>query len=71
MSCTITIRSVSTQDVKIAQRALETVGFETMREGDAVDAYWVELSVPKKFSHGECVVSLGIDEQKRDVTIIW
>src|SRR3990167_478081 len=52
----IEIRSVSTQDVKIAQRALETVGFMTVKEGDCVEAYWVELSVPEKFAHGECKV---------------
>lgn len=56
----IVIRSVSTVDVKIAQRALEKIGFKTVTEGDAIDAYWVRLSVPEnsEFSHGECTVML-------------
>ncbi len=49
----IQIRSVSTQDVKIVQRALETIGFKTMREGDCAEAYWVNMTVPEKFAHRE------------------
>ena len=67
----IEIRSVSTQDVKIAQRALETIGFKTVKEGDCVEAYWVELKVPKKFAHGECTVTLGIEESAREVDLKW
>ena len=67
----IEIRSVSTQDVKIAQRALETIGFKTVKEGDCVEAYWVELTVPKKFAHGECTVILGVEEFAREVDIKW
>lgn len=68
----ITIRSVSTQDVKIAQRALETIGFQTVQEGDCIDAYTVELSVPEEFAHGECRVKLsaGMLEEK-EVEIKW
>jgi hypothetical protein len=68
----IQIRSVSTKDVKIAQRALETIGFKTVKEGDAVDAYWAEMSVPEKFAHGKCNVTLlyGVKENE-DVTIRW
>jgi hypothetical protein len=68
----IQIRSISTKDVKIAQVALESIGFVTTREGDAVDAYWVEMSVPEKFAHGECKVTLlyGVKENE-EVTIKW
>lgn len=70
----ITIRSVSTEDVKIAQIALETIGFKTIKEGDAVDAYWVTMSVPEnsKFSHGECNVKLkhGLKKEE-EMTIRW
>lgn len=67
----IEIRSTSTQDVKIAQRALETIGFKTVTEGDSVEAYWVEMTVPKKFAHGECTVKLGIEENAREVDLKW
>ena len=72
MKNVIEIRSVSTEDVKIAQKALETVGFKTIEEGDAVDAYWVRLSVSEKFSQGECTVRLkaGLLEEK-DTVIKW
>ena len=72
MKNTIEIRSVSTEDVKIAQKALEMVRFKTIEEGDAIDAYWVRLSVPEKFSHGECTVRLraGLLEEK-DTIIKW
>lgn len=68
----ITIRSVSTHHVKIAQKALETIGFQTVKEGDCIEAYWVELSVPEKFAHGECKVKLsaGMIEEK-EVDITW
>lgn len=68
----IEIRSVSTADVKIAQKALKTVGFQTVEEGDAIDAYWVKLSVPERFSQGECMVKLkaGLLEEK-DIEIKW
>lgn len=68
----IEIRSVSTEDVKIAQKGLETIGFKIVEEGDAIDTYWVKLSVPKKFSEGECVVRLkaGLSEEK-DTVIKW
>lgn len=67
----IQIRSISTQDVKIAQRALETIGFKTIKEGDAVDAYWVDMTVPKKFDHGECTVKLGVEGEEKEVDITW
>lgn len=67
----IEIRSISTQDVKIAQRALESIGFKTIKEGDAVDAYWVDMSVPEKFAHGECKVTLKCGDKEDDVTIRW
>lgn len=68
----IEIRSVSTKDVKIAQRALESIGFKTVKEGDCVEAYWVEMSVPETFAHGECKVKLsaGMLEEK-EVEIKW
>lgn len=72
MKSTIEIRSVSTEDVKIAQKGLETIGFKTIEEGDAIDAYWVRLYVPEKFSQGECIVRLkaGLLEEK-DTEIKW
>ena len=72
MKHTIEIRSISTEDVKIAQKGLEMVGFKTVEEGDAIDAYWVRLSVPEKFSQGECIVRLktGLLEEK-DTVIKW
>ena len=45
----ITIRSTSTEDVKIAQKALETIGFITVKEYDTVESYNVEMSVPDKY----------------------
>lgn len=65
----IEIRSVSTEDVKIAQKALEMIGFKTVEEGDCIDAYWVRLSVPEKFSRGECMVRLHL--QEKDTVIKW
>lgn len=68
----IEIRSVSTSDVKLAQKALETIGFRTIEEGDAVDAYWVRLSVPEKFSKGKCVVRLKVGMlEEKDTLIEW
>lgn len=66
----IEIRSILVQDVKIAQIALESVGFQTVKEGDAVDTYYVEMSVPEKFAHGECKVTvLYRMKENEDVTI--
>lgn len=45
----IEIRSIITNDVKIAQKALETIGFKTKDEGDSIDAYWVKLFAPYKY----------------------
>jgi len=45
----IHIRSIITEDVKIAQKALESIGFKTIKEGDASDAYWIDMSVPDKY----------------------
>lgn len=56
----IEIRSVSTQDVKIAQKALESIGFKTIKEGDCCEAYWVDLEVPEKYQHIDCVVKEGV-----------
>ncbi len=67
----IEIRSTLTTDVKIAQRALETIGFKTVKEGDAVDAYWVDMTVPEKFAHGECTVKLGVEGEKKEVHLEW
>lgn len=47
----IEIRSISTEDVKIAQKALETIGFKTIEEGNCAEEYRIKLSVPEKFSH--------------------
>ncbi len=47
----IEIRSVSTQDVKVAQKVLESIGFKTIKEGDCCEAYWVDLEVPEKYQH--------------------
>jgi len=52
----IHIRSISTQDIKVAQKALELIGFETIDEGDSSDAYWIHLKVPEKYQHITCTV---------------
>lgn len=44
----IIIRSTSTNDVKIAQKALENIGFKTIKEFDNVEAYNIILSVPSE-----------------------
>jgi len=46
---TIIIRSVSTTDVKIAQKALESIGFKTIKEFDTAQSYNIELNVPNKY----------------------
>jgi len=46
---TIIIRSTSTTDVKIAQKALESIGFKTIKEFDTVQSYNIELNVPNKY----------------------
>ena len=68
----IEIRSISTADVKIAQQALESIGFSIIEEGDCVEAYWVRMYVPPEFSQGKCVVKLkaGLLEET-DTVIEW
>lgn len=51
MTETIHIRAISTRDVKVVQKALETIGFKTVKEGDAVDAYWVEMEIPVAYEY--------------------
>lgn len=60
MGRTITIRSVSTEDVLIAQAALEKLGFKTLHEMDVVDAYVVIMSVPEEHAHIEKEVTLNV-----------
>jgi len=52
----ISIRSTSTEDVKIAQKALESIGFKTVKEGDCCEAYWVDMEVPEEHAHIDVVV---------------
>ena len=51
MANTITLRGVSTEDALIAQAALETLGFKTVREFDSIEAYIVQMLVPEKYAH--------------------
>lgn len=68
----IEIRSTITHDVKIAQAALETIGFKTLKEGDAIDAYWVEMTVPEIFAHGKCKVVIGVEGiNQKEVELKW
>lgn len=71
----IEIRAISTRDVKIAQAGLEKAGFKTVSEGDAIDAYWVEMSAPKEYSRMNFEVDLmdGIDstgQQKKKRVVV-
>ena len=52
----ISLRSTSTEDIKITQKALESIGFKIIREGDNCEAYYIELKVPEKYQHITCVV---------------
>ena len=67
MKSNIHLRAISTEDVKIAQKALESIGFKTTSEGDAVDAYWVDMCVPEEYSHIDCVVKEGYDLKERRI----
>ena len=67
MSKTIIIKSVSTEDVKIAQKALETIGFKTIKEEDNYEAYWIKLEVPEQYSHIDVVVE-EIHRNRRIIT---
>ncbi len=57
----IEIRSVSTVDVKIAQKALEKIGFKMFDEGDCIEVYWVRMTVPEEFSHGKSTIRTNPD----------
>jgi len=71
----IEIRAISTRDVKIAQAGLEKIGFKTVSEGDAIDAYWVEMSAPEEYSGMKFEVDIldGLDsvgqQKKRKVVV--
>lgn len=55
------------EDVKIAQKALKLIGFKTLNEEDAVDAYWIEFRVPEKYQHIDCVVKEGYSLKERRI----
>ena len=67
---TLTLRGVSTDDALIAQAALETLGFKTLREFDTSEAYIIEMEVPEKYAHitKEIEMMDGDGFKKRTIT---
>ncbi len=64
----IVIRSTFTKDVKIAQKALENIGFITLKEEDYYETYWVKMEVPEKYAHIDVNIKDMKGKERRIIT---